>query len=130
MFVFVCVCVCVLKAMSLGELGGGVQGPVPALHRMVDPYLAPLNQALTKVAPKLLPVARICILSTYFEDGLRMVLQRSEQARYFKHTWRCGYTLAYLFVFVNMLLQVREYVFEDRGLGTRRRCVYLGGDRK
>ncbi|EGD74154.1 hypothetical protein PTSG_12404 [Salpingoeca rosetta] len=95
--------------MSLGgEFGAAGNGPVPAqaLHRMVDPYLGGFERALTQWSPKLLSLARICILSTYFEDGVRMILQRREQALHFKREWGLGYTPAYMFVFLNMLLQL------------------------
>ena len=97
------------------DIGGGNTGFGQSLHRLVEPYVGPLDRAISRLAPKLLPVARICILSTYFEDGLRMILQRNEQARYFKHTWRCGYTLANLFVLVNMILQVSTHMHTHTG---------------
>lgn len=51
-------------------------------------------------------LARLCLIATFLEDGLRMWFQWTEQKDYVNLTWHCGETVAHLFVLVNMLLQV------------------------
>ena len=51
-------------------------------------------------------LARLCLIATFLEDGLRMWFQWSEQKDYVNLTWHCGELAAHAFVLVNMLLQV------------------------
>lgn len=51
-------------------------------------------------------VARLCLIATFLEDGLRMWFQWNEQRDYLNLTWRCGPVLATLFVATNMLVQI------------------------
>lgn len=51
-------------------------------------------------------VARLCIISTFLEDGIRMWSQWSEQRDYMNATWSCGYVLATIFVLINLLGQL------------------------
>jgi uncharacterized membrane protein YphA (DoxX/SURF4 family) len=51
-------------------------------------------------------LARFCLVSTFFEDGIRMYAQWSEQRDYMDMTWGCGYFLASLFVLTNLLGQL------------------------
>uniref|UniRef100_A0A3Q0RA54 Surfeit 4 n=1 Tax=Amphilophus citrinellus TaxID=61819 RepID=A0A3Q0RA54_AMPCI len=51
-------------------------------------------------------VARLCLVSTFLEDGIRMWRQWSEQSEYIDSTWNCGFFLANLFVLINLLGQL------------------------
>ena len=51
-------------------------------------------------------VARLCLVATFLEDGLRMWFQWREQKDYINLTWRCGEFLAHMFVLVNFVGQL------------------------
>uniref|UniRef100_A0A7N8XUB3 Surfeit locus protein 4 n=1 Tax=Mastacembelus armatus TaxID=205130 RepID=A0A7N8XUB3_9TELE len=48
-------------------------------------------------------VARLCLVSTFLEDGVRMWFQWGEQSEYIDSTWGCGRFLANIFVLLNLL---------------------------
>lgn len=51
-------------------------------------------------------LARLCLIATFLEDGLRMWFQWREQKDYINLTWRCGEFLGHVFVLVNMVFQL------------------------
>lgn len=51
-------------------------------------------------------VARLCLIATFFEDGLRMYIQWNEQREYMDMSWGCGKFLATVFVLVNLFGQL------------------------
>ncbi|XP_074526413.1 surfeit locus protein 4-like [Halichoeres trimaculatus] len=51
-------------------------------------------------------VARLCLVSTFLEDGFRMWFQWAEQCEYIDSTWNCGQFLANIFVLLNLLVQL------------------------
>ncbi|XP_028852150.1 surfeit 4, like isoform X1 [Denticeps clupeoides] len=60
-----------------------------------------------RVTKQYLPhVARLCLISTFLEDGIRMWFQWSDQTEYIESTWGCGFFLASCFVLINLLGQI------------------------
>ena len=64
------------------------------------------DQILRRSKHVLPHIARLCLVSTFLEDGLRMWVQWGEQRDYINSTWGCGAFLANVFVLVNLVGQL------------------------
>lgn len=64
------------------------------------------DDVLRKCRHYVRPTARVLLLSTFLEDGLRMFYQWNDQVSYIKSTWRCGAFLSFLFVLFNLVGQL------------------------
>lgn len=64
------------------------------------------DQVIRKCKHILPHVARLCLIATFLEDGIRMWVQWNEQREYMDMNWGCGKFLATFFVFINLIGQI------------------------
>lgn len=51
-------------------------------------------------------VARLCLIGTFLEDGIRMWVQWDDQRNYINDQWSCGTIIATMFVVINLIGQL------------------------
>ncbi|KAM4578092.1 surfeit 4, like [Fundulus diaphanus] len=70
-----------------------------------------LADQFLRVSRRYLPhAARLCLVSTFLEDSVRMWFQWTDQSGYINSTWGCGGLLANAFVLINLLGQLGSCV--------------------
>lgn len=76
-------------------------------HRELLDRAEDFADATLRKCKHILPtVARLCLLSTFIEDGIRMIYQFPEQRDYMDELWGCGNFGGTLFVLINMFGQL------------------------
>ena len=65
-----------------------------------------VEKALARSKTTLPHIARFCLVSTFFEDGIRMWVQWHEQAEYLSMSWNSSYITACLFILYNLIGQL------------------------
>jgi len=72
-------------------------------------------------------VARLCLISTFLEDGIRMWVQWKEQREYMDMSWGFGWFVATLFVVINMVGQIGGCIMVLARYKVSIACVILFG---
>ncbi|KAA8592852.1 hypothetical protein FQN60_018307 [Etheostoma spectabile] len=62
-------------------------------------------------------MARLCLVSTFLEDGFRMWFQWGEQSEYIESTWNCGHFLANIFTLAYSILWDPKFLMRNLALG-------------
>lgn len=86
-----------------------------------------LADTLHRKSKSVLPhLAHFFLVSTFFEDGLRMVCQWDYHRDYLDFTWDCGYYLASSLVLANCLTQLIGSLMITVRYHVKLACVLLG----
>ncbi|CRK91612.1 CLUMA_CG005266, isoform A [Clunio marinus] len=70
-------------------------------------------------------IARLCLIATFLEDGIRMWVQWNEQREYMNMSWNCGKFLATVFVLLNLVGQLGGVVMVLARLRVQIACGLL-----
>lgn len=89
-------------------------------------YLISLWFQVLRHSKNILPtLARLCLVSTFIEDGFRMFFQWNEQRDFMNMSWNCGYFLATVFVFFNLVAQLSASAMVLMRLRVPLACILL-----
>ncbi|KAF0993172.1 hypothetical protein HZS_7057 [Henneguya salminicola] len=79
---------------------------IPPQKKMIETAEMWADTVVRKTKNILPYLAKFCILSTFFEDSLRMWFQWPEQRDYFNYVWKCGFFLSNVLVLINLIGQL------------------------
>lgn len=65
-----------------------------------------VHNYLVKIRKFIPFIAKILLLSTYIEDGIRMYYQFKPQLEYFEYIWSCNWFVAAFIVLINLFCQI------------------------
>merc|ERR1711953_1593328 len=88
------------------EIGGSVVLLKMDQHQIIQQLEEHAENIIKKTRKYLPHIGRFCLISTFVEDGIRMINQWGEQRDYIESVWSCGWFLAVTFVFLNMTVQL------------------------
>ncbi|CAG9808287.1 unnamed protein product [Chironomus riparius] len=75
-------------------------------HELIS-KLEDVADQIQRRGKRILPtIARLCLIATFLEDGIRMWVQWYEQRDYMNMSWGCGTFFATVFVFINLVGQL------------------------
>ncbi|THD25801.1 Cargo transport protein erv29 [Fasciola hepatica] len=90
-------------------------------HELLDKLEDYADWLIRKTRRYLPHFSRLCLVSTFIEDGFRLTTQWSDQVDYIKAVWHAPALLAGLFIFINIITQ-----FAGSGLVLSRFHVNVG----
>jgi len=89
---------------STTPLGASLSAQVQ--HPLLEKAEQWSESCLAKTKHILPHLGRLCLCSTFLEDGIRMWSQWGEQRDYIDTTWGCGWFIAVIFVMINLVGQI------------------------